>query len=194
MTATRLRIERLTGSAADAEAVVGPLLNEYVRWCVDRLVEEGHDIGDPAEAVERHHAVFRAELPTLLGPRGRLLVAVRQSSGNGDGAVAGVGALKPVDAGTAEVKRMYVRPSARGQRAGRALLRRLLTDAAALGHREVRLETARFMTEARELYRSLGFTETGPFAGNEAAVSGFEEHVVFLRLRLPDERVLSSIE
>ena len=69
---------------------------------------------------DRHHEAFRAELPGLLGARGRLVVARL-----GDEPV-GVGTLKPVDDTTAEIKRMYVRPSAQGHGVGRALLTRLV--------------------------------------------------------------------
>ncbi|TDD72642.1 N-acetyltransferase [Jiangella aurantiaca] len=46
----------------------------------------------------------------------------------GDGDPVGVGALKPADDATAEVRRMYVRPAARGLGVGRAILAQLVAD------------------------------------------------------------------
>ena len=60
-------------------------------WIVDRLTAIGAPFDDPQAQLDVHRALFRAEAPKLLGPRGRLYVA------HVDGALAGVGALKPVD-------------------------------------------------------------------------------------------------
>jgi ribosomal protein S18 acetylase RimI-like enzyme len=177
------RIDQLAGPAAQAYATVEHLLDEYVRWCIDRLLAQGADLGDPSAAVDRHNQAFRDELPNLLGARGRLLIAV-----TGD-QVAGVGALKPVDAATAEVKRMYVRPSARGLGLGRALLQRLMADATTLGYEVARLETAAFMAEAQSLYRSLGFTDTPEFDNSEASLSGFQAHTVYMQRILRHPRL-----
>jgi GNAT superfamily N-acetyltransferase len=178
-----MQILRLGGPADRAGAVVDGLLREYLRWGADRFAALGLDLGDPDEAVERHHQAFRAELPKLLGPRGRLLVATVA------GEVAGAGALKPVDAHTGEIKRMYVRPAARGHGAGRALLERLLSDARGIGYRTARLETATFMTEAQALYRSLGFRDVPMFDGAETTRSGLDRHMRFMALDLSPETV-----
>jgi len=63
----------------------------------------------------------------------------------------------------AEVKRMYVRPSARGGGHGRLILERLLDDARARGVRVVRLETGIDQRAAIALYEALGFRECPPF-------------------------------
>jgi len=101
------RIERLEGPGA--AAAVEPLLREYVPWVVAELAAAlGLTFDDVDAVIEQHHAAFRAELPNLVEGRGRLLVA------RVDGEPVGVGALKPVDATTAEVKRMFVRPRTKG--------------------------------------------------------------------------------
>jgi len=166
-----------TVTAAEVPAVVEPLFREYGEWIVDRL---GHDFGATLTDadVARHHDAFRGELPGLLGSRGRLLVARL-----GDDPV-GVGTLKPVDGTTAEIKRMYVRPAAQGRGVGRALIARLLQDARAEGYTTVRLETLRFMTTAQAMYRSLGFVDTAPFEGSEAAGTVAEPITLFMELDL----------
>jgi GNAT superfamily N-acetyltransferase len=173
------RIEQLGGPPARAEAVTKEILWEYLMWCGERLAEEHAVIfDDPDAVVAAHHQQFTEELPHLLGPRGRLLVAQASSE------VVGVGALKPVDSAVAEIKRMYVRPQARGQGIGRAILERLLTDARMIGYQVARLETAAFMRAAHNLYRSMGFQDRPIFDHTEASLSGLEPFMLFMELRL----------
>ena len=168
-------VEPLTEPAA-----VDGLLGAYLRWCVERLAAvNGIRFDDPERVVAQYQRSFRAELPHLLGPRGRLLVARL------GGVAVGVGALKPLDAATAELKRLYVDPAARGRGIGRALLQRLLADARREGFRRVRLETANFMTEAHALYRSFGFRDRDAFAGAETAqTAGLAPFMAFMELPL----------
>jgi GNAT superfamily N-acetyltransferase len=114
----------------------------------------------------------------LLGPGGRLVIARH------GGEPVGVGALKPVDATTGEIKRMYVRPGAQGLGIGRALLTRLVDDARSEGYAGARLETLPFMTAGLAMYRSFGFVETGSFAGSESSSTGLEPITVFMHLTL----------
>ena len=90
-------------------------------------------------------------------PAGAVLLAL------GETQVAGCVLLQPVDDGVAEVRRLYVRPAARGKGMGRALMQAVIDAARAAGHRTVRLETLDVMREARALYRALGFTEVAPW-------------------------------
>jgi GNAT superfamily N-acetyltransferase len=147
-------------AAADVRAVVDPLFREYGEWVAGHLAD---DVGITLTEADlaRHHDAFRREIPRLLGPRGRLLVARL-----GDEPV-GVGVLKPIDDATAEVKRMFVRPRGRGRGIGRALLERLVDGARREGYATVRLETLRFMSAALAMYRTFGFVEVPGFHGSE---------------------------
>jgi GNAT superfamily N-acetyltransferase len=129
-------------------------------------------------AVAAHHREFTRELPHLVGPRGRLLVAWMGSE------AVGVGALKPIDHTVVEIKRMYVRPHARGRGIGRTILETLIADARAIGYRVARLETALFMREAHALYRSMGFRDRPIFDRTEASLSGLDHLMLFMELRL----------
>lgn len=168
-------IEQLTGP--DAASLVEPLFREYGLWVLGRL-EIDLGLRFEEEVLERHHKEFGMELPKLVGPGGRLLLAQA-----GEDAI-GVAALKPVDAATAEIKRMYVRPAARGRGVARALLQRLVEDARTEGYRTARLESLQFMTEAHSLYRSFGFADIAMFMGSEAAVSGLEGVTYYMELAL----------
>jgi GNAT superfamily N-acetyltransferase len=76
-------------------------------------------------------------------------------------------ALRPLDEPlTGEVKRLYVRPSARGTGLGRALVETVLSHARTIGYRELRLDTADWMGDALRLYARLGFRERPPYYHN----------------------------
>jgi putative acetyltransferase len=81
------------------------------------------------------------------------------------GVLLGVGALKHLDPGHAELKSMHVAEEARGRGIGRAILDRLLEVAREGGYRRVSLETGSMeaFAAARSLYASAGFTPCPPF-------------------------------
>jgi putative acetyltransferase len=78
------------------------------------------------------------------------------------GAACGCGAVVLMD-DYAELKRMYVPPTRRGQGVGRALLRFLETHAQASGRRVTRLETGIHQPEALRLYEAAGYRQREPF-------------------------------
>ena len=105
-------------------------------------------------------------------PAGLLLVATAA------GKPMGCGALKfHSDDGIAEVKRMWVSPSARGLGLGRRLLAELETQAARHGVRLLRLETNRNLTEAIAMYRRAGYREVSAFNDEAYAHHWFEKPV-----------------
>jgi len=69
----------------------------------------------------------------------------------------GCGALRPLDAATAEVRRMYVHRDHRRLGLARAVLDRLVDEARALGYTRLRLETGFRQQAAMALYESAGF-------------------------------------
>ena len=107
---------------------------------------------------------FDQELLALPGiyapPRGRLLLEP------GCGCV-GIHELEPR---CAEMKRLFVRPAARGTGAGRRLAVAAIDAARSLGYQRLRLDTiASTMGPAVSLYRSLGFDEIAPYRENPIA-------------------------
>lgn len=110
---------------------------------------------------------FEEELAALPGayapPFGRLLLA--KSPDGYRGCVA----LRPLaanDARICEMKRLYVRPEARGSGVGRALASAVIAEARAIGYQRMVLDTVARMTPAMALYRSLGFVETAAYYAN----------------------------
>jgi GNAT superfamily N-acetyltransferase len=167
-----VRLRRVS-SHEETEAAVA-LAKEYGAWAL-RVAKT--EYGIDAEAESEHG--LSTSIEELLQPRGRLYIAEME------GVPVGIGGLKPVSEEMAEIKRMYVLPSARGEGIGRALLARLLDDARELTFRVVRLESAAFMAEAHTLYRSFGFEDVPPYEGREFEdVPGAEEIQVFMALDL----------
>lgn len=122
---------------------------------------------------------FAAELAGLPGayapPRGRLLLAFHENQ------AAGCVALRELEEGVCEMKRLYVRPGFRDLRVGRALAEAILREAREIGYARMRLDTVPSMERARTLYRDLGFREIPPYRFNPIPGTAFME------LRLDDE-------
>jgi GNAT superfamily N-acetyltransferase len=116
---------------------------------------------------------FEEELRTLPGdyapPRGVLLLAVEAEG------PLGCVALRAVDEETAEMKRLYLRPAARGRGLGRQLAEAILAEASRLGYRRVRLDTLPGMESAQSLYLALGFHEIPAYRFNPVPGTRFLE-------------------
>jgi GNAT superfamily N-acetyltransferase len=74
-----------------------------------------------------------------------------------DGVPVGCGALRLLNAETAELNRMYVVPAARGKGLGRRLVAALEAEARALRVRQLVLETGVRKAAALALYQATGF-------------------------------------
>jgi GNAT superfamily N-acetyltransferase len=90
-------------------------------------------------------------------------VAVVLVARDDDGTPVGCGALRPLEPGAAELKRMYVVPAARGRGLARLLLAGLETEACEQGWTTLRLETGPRQPEAVALYTGAGYQPIGAF-------------------------------
>lgn len=94
---------------------------------------------------------FHLDQEEVAEGRGAFLVLYR------DGEAVGCGAVRRLDPDTAELKRMYVVPAARGAGLGRRLVEALEAEARRLGVRRLVLETGIRQAAAMALYQATGF-------------------------------------
>jgi ribosomal protein S18 acetylase RimI-like enzyme len=159
--ATALLSDRIEIAEADPEAAEARhCLAAYYAELAQRF-ETGFDVArsrDPATADMRP-------------PRGSFLVA------RADGLPLGCVGLRGSGTATAEIKRLWVAPGARGQGLARRLMAEAEARARALGIATLRLDTNRTLTEAIALYRRAGWSEIPAFSDEPYAHHWFEKRL-----------------
>ena len=107
---------------------------------------------------------FDEEVDSLPGqyapPEGSLLIAAA------DNDILGCVALRKIEGGICEMKRLFVRSEHRGKGIGRKLAEAVILAAQDIGYTRMRLDSISSMNEAINLYRSLGFRSTKPYCYN----------------------------
>lgn len=142
--------------------VDSPELITIARTLMSEYAAMPHTTGRWTTAIEDIATLPEPYVP----PAGALLVAMRsvRAALDDDASALGCGGLLPLHTpGDAEIKRVYVRPSARGQGVGEALTRELMRLAETIGYMRVRLDTAPELENAIRLYERLGFVHIPPY-------------------------------
>lgn len=132
-------------SDTDLQAVI-ECMTEYVEWLDLDLSFQGWV--DEIAAMPGKYAP----------PTGELLVA-KSANGTALGCVA----LRPLSEGICEMKRLWVRDTAKGMGVGRALVSNAIDFAKKLGYHAIRLDTLPRMIAALKMYASFGFIEIDPY-------------------------------
>ncbi|MGH4029297.1 GNAT family N-acetyltransferase [Actinomycetota bacterium Odt1-20B] len=147
-----------------AEPVRGADVGEVTR---EYFTEMGRRVlGRSATEAELRAVLAEDPHHDLSPPDGEFLVA-RDAQGEFLGC-AGLRLLRG-DRATAELKRMYVRPTGRGAGLGRGLLLAVEESAKRLGAARIVCETNTQLTEARALYTRHGYEETEAYEGHGRA-------------------------
>jgi ribosomal protein S18 acetylase RimI-like enzyme len=143
-----------------------PAHSEVVRWSFEQYYRElGKDFGYDVDTA------LPLGLDELTRPHGLVLI-VRDR-----GEPVGCGAVKLLDSGIAEIKRMWVSPCARGHGLGGRLLDDLESAAIAAGQTSARLETNSQLEAALAMYRKRGYEEVEPFNDEPFATHWFSKQL-----------------
>ena len=150
-------------SAHDSVEILHATSSEQIALCRDLFLEYAASLG-----FSLTFQGFDDELKNLPGayapPAGRLLLALC------DGGAAGCVALRRLESGVCEMKRLYVRPAHRGKRLGGLLVDRIIQEARVAGYQRMRLDTiTSSMQDAIAVYRRRGFQEISAYRENPIA-------------------------
>ena len=161
-------MDRVSRAPLVAEPDIAPMDTEEVPAVRALLREYAGGVGVPLDFQDFDREV--AELPGAYAPpRGALLVA------RANGELAGCVALRPLDGDVCEMKRLFVRASARGSGLGERLAVAIVAEARRLGYARMRLDTLPSMGAAQSLYERLGFRDIAPYTDNPVAGTRFLE-------------------
>lgn len=149
---------------------VRAMMREYVEWIgLDLAFQE---IDAELAALPGDYAPPRGAL-FVVEHRHRLVAMIGLRALDASTCLAGA-----YDAKAGEMKRLFVRPEARGRGLARQLITRVLDEARRLRYREIRLDTLPMMGDAQALYLAIGFHDIPPYY--ETPITGTR----FMALRL----------
>jgi DNA-binding MarR family transcriptional regulator/GNAT superfamily N-acetyltransferase len=160
-------VERLLRVAA-IEIRVEPADSADALFCLDQYA---HELTQRFETGYDPGKTRSASAAELTPPAGCFVVARL------DGEPIGCGALKTGLDEIGEIKRLWVKTSARGLGLGRRILETLEEEARGYGLYLLRLDTNRALSEAIALYRACGYRETAPFNSELYAHYWFEKNL-----------------
>lgn len=157
------------------------LFREYQEWTKQGIVESLGGCSAPVEEIKRAYdieAIIREDIAKLSDPAAATSLFVAED----DHEIAGCVYLDGRSDQVGEIKRLYVRPAARGSGLGQSLMEAVIAAAREDSYSRLLLFTAPFTEAAQSLYEQLGFELTPPFEC-EAPEHAYDD-LVFMRLDL----------
>ena len=143
-------IEIIQAETGEQIETARKLFREYEAWIGIQLCFQGFD--EEVATLPGKYAAARG---------GRLLLAFA------DEKIAGCIALRKLEDGVCEMKRLFVKDEFRGQKIGIALIEKLIEEARKIGYEKIRLDTfPPKMGKAVGIYESYGFREIPPYYDN----------------------------
>ncbi len=103
------------------------------------------------------------------GPRAAFVIA------RIDGVAVGCGAIRPLDADTVEVKRVYTRAAYRRLGVGIAIMQELERLSAEFQYRAIKLQTGPLQPEAAQLYTNMGYYRIPIYMGEWDQILAFQK-------------------
>ncbi|MBY6089375.1 helix-turn-helix domain-containing GNAT family N-acetyltransferase [Maritimibacter alkaliphilus] len=157
--ASALTRDRITIELADPES-------PHANWCLDRYFDEVNRLFK--QGFERAKTCD-PQAPAMRPPVGAFLLALS------DGLPIGCVALKGTDQGYAEVKRLWIAPSARGLGLSKRMMQETEREARRLGIGTLRLDTNEQMPAAIALYEKTGWARIERFNDDPYPTHFFEK-------------------
>jgi putative acetyltransferase len=149
--------------------VVRKLFQGYRDWVaghVEESARSGPGIAPGLELIDR----LTAQLPGVYRPpKGDVILAFK------GGVVVACGAVREIEPGVGDMKRIYVRADHRGPGFGPILTGAVLEQAKALGFKKVRVDTTGTMEAAIQFYQDMGFKPIGAYWPHPVAGALFFE-------------------
>ncbi|MGW7517150.1 GNAT family N-acetyltransferase [Streptomyces sp. NPDC054796] len=153
---------------AEAEAVLRAYIDDIA----------GRYYARPATREEIDTTLAESPSDDLAPPHGTFLLAREaDATRTAPGAVLGCVGVRLLSAKTAELKRVWVTPAARGCGLGSALIGAAEHAALDLGATTMRLDTRTDLVEARRLYGRHGYVEIPPYHHGKYADHWFEKRL-----------------
>ncbi|AXI53828.1 GNAT family N-acetyltransferase [Sulfitobacter sp. JL08] len=158
----------------EREAQLRDLVREYLNHEISELrAVSGLDLN-----VDELVANTFDHIDEYLPPAGGLHISI-DGSDNLQGCVF----LKMIRPDACEIKRLYVKPAARGLGLGRKLMESILSHASNLGAARVLLDTGVYDTAAQGLYHNLGFRQIESYPEGESDPE-LQPYLLFMQLDL----------
>ena len=152
------------------------MMREFYQIMTDKLVDAGGPFVSPEQLAEDTIAHIQDVLP----PNRRTLLAY-----GSDGLLLGCGVIKKIRPDAAELKRVYVRPAARGTGLGRRILEMQIAEVRRMGCRSLYADTVKANTSMLIMFEKLGFS-TIPRYPENANGAKLEPFMVYQKYVFPD--------